>query len=461
MQRQASSSARRALALQKAPSAWSPAVAAAASAVAPAGQRRSFASGPHFDGFPGGGGFGGFGGFGAQAPKADSDKFYGLLGVEKSASEDEIKKAYKKLAMKHHPDRGGDAQVFKDISKAYNILSSPEKRAIYDQHGEDALNNMEQGGGQAQADPFDLFSQIFGFNAGGKRARGKPRTPDSTYELQVGLEELYKGTTREIVFNRDAICGSCDGKGGLDTKQCATCNGTGMQVTVQQVGPFMQQVQSPCRRCSGKGYIIPPGQDCKKCNSKGTVKQRNTFNIEVEAGSSDLSEFRFRGQADEAPGHDAGDVVIIVRQKPHKVFHRSRDNLVMTKTLTLSEALCGFQFSTAFLDDSELTVTSEAGKVCRPGDIVVVEGKGMPKAGGQKSGDLFVSLEVDFPKELDPETHEKIREVLGGEAPAEDAETEVATKLSPRRQQMLRQQMAEDARGGQQRGGQGAECTQQ
>jgi len=233
------------------------------------------------------------------------------------------------------------------------------------------------GGGQPQADPFDLFSQIFGFNAGGQRARGKPRTPDSTYELQVKLEELYRGTTREIVFNRDAICDACEGHGGLDTKQCATCNGTGVQVTVQQVGPFMQQVQSPCRRCGGKGFIIPPGQDCKKCKGKGTVKQRNTFNIEVEAGSSDATEFRFRGQADEAPGHDPGDVVIIVRQKPHKVFHRSRDNLVMTKTLTLSEALCGFQFSTTFLDDSELTVTSETGKVCRPGDIVVVEGKGL------------------------------------------------------------------------------------
>lgn len=466
MQRQASSSARRALVLHKQAAAWSPAsstghaaAAAGASAVATAGQRRSFASG-FGQGFEG---FGqGFPGFGGGPPKGNSTKFYELLGVSQTASDEEIKKAYKKLAMKHHPDRGGDEKTFKDLSKAYDVLSTPDKRAIYDAHGEEALNNMEQGGGQAQADPFDLFSQIFGFNAAGQRARGKPRTADSAYELQVSLAELYKGTTREIVFNRDVICDACEGRGGLDTKTCSTCNGTGQTVTVNQMGPFMQQVQSPCRRCGGKGFIIPPGSDCKKCNRKGTVKQRNTFNIEVEAGSPDGREFRFRGKADEAPGHDAGDVVIIVRQKPHKAFHRSRDNLVMTKTISLSEALCGFNFSTTFLDDSELTVRSEAGKVVRPGDIMVIDGKGMPRSGGQKAGDLFINLEVEFPNELPTESHEKLREVLGGEAPADasEAEVEVATKLSPRRVQMLRQQMADEARG-HQRGGGGAECQQQ
>jgi DnaJ family protein A protein 2 len=388
--------------------------------------------------------------------------------VEKAASEADIKRAYKKLAMKHHPDRGGDETLFKDISKAYNVLSDPQKKAIYDSHGEEALNNMEQGGGGPQAgpDPFDLFSQIFGFNAAGgqQRQRGKPRTPDSTYELQVSLEELFRGTSREIVFNREAICGACSGHGGLDVKQCSTCNGTGQQVTMHQMGPFMQQVQSPCGRCGGKGYIIPPGGECKTCRGKGTIKQKKTFSVEVEAGFGDGHEFRFRGQADEAMGHDPGDVCIIVRQKPHKVFHRSKHALVMTKTLSLSEALCGFQFSTEFLDGEQLTLKSTPGKVIKPSDIMVIEGKGMPRAHGQKPGDLHLILEVDFPKEVPLESHEKLREVLGGEDLPHVEDAEIATTLSPRRVQMLKQQMAEEARGHQRggRGGQqGVECQQQ
>merc|ERR1740117_1728110 len=153
-------------------------------------QRRAFAQG--FGGFNFGGGFGNMGGF-QQPPKGDSDKFYNLLGVSKTASEDEIKKAYKKAAMKHHPDRGGDDAIFKTIARAYNVLSTPEKKAVYDQHGEEALDNMEKGGdaggGHGGADPHDIFSQMFGFGAGGQRGRprGKPRTPDSTYELEVTL----------------------------------------------------------------------------------------------------------------------------------------------------------------------------------------------------------------------------------------------------------------------------------
>jgi len=432
------------------------------------GHHRSFASQQGFEGFFGGGGFpgGGFPGGGQQAPPGgNSERFYKLLGIDKGASDGDIKKAYKKLAMKHHPDRGGDEATFKDISKAYDILSTPEKRAIYDQHGEAALDNMEQGGGPQAGgpDPFDLFSQIFGFNAGGQgggRQRGKPRTADSTYELQVTLEELYKGTSREIVFNREAVCGDCTGHGGLNVSQCSSCNGTGQQVTMHQMGPFMQQVSSPCGRCSGKGIVIPPGSDCKKCKRKGTVKQKNTFSVDVEAGHGDGHEFRFRGQADEAPGHDPGDVVILLRQKPHKVFHRAKDGLVMTKTISLSEALCGFQFSTTFLDGEELTVKSAPGQVIRPGDIMAIEGKGMPRPHGQKNGDLHLILEVDFPKDVPVESHDKVREVLGGEGPSEDSSAEIASKLSPRRVQKLKQEMAHDARG-QQQGGQQAQCAQQ
>jgi len=427
-----------------------------------ASDARCFASGPHFEGFPFGGGFPG----GFQAPpRGNSDKYYNVLGIDKSASQDDIKRAYKKAAMSNHPDRGGDEATFKEISKAYAVLSNPEKRAIYDQHGEEALENMEQGGGpQAGANPFDLFEQIFGFKGGGQRQRGKPRTPDSQYELQVSLEELYRGTSREIVFNRDALCRDCDGFGGHDRRTCPVCKGTGTQVHVHQVGPFLQQSQSVCGKCSGKGFIIPPGKSCKTCKSRGTVKERSTFTVDVERGLQDGHEFRFRGQADEALGHDAGDVVIIVMQRPHKVFHRSRDALIMTKSLTLSEALCGFQFSTTFLDGEELVIRSASGQVTKPGDVMIIEGKGMPRPHGQKPGDLHLILEVEFPKQLPPENHDKLREALGGDAlPDKKSGTETARRLSPRATQTFKQQLAQEkhsrerGRGGQQQ----ADCVQQ
>jgi DnaJ family protein A protein 2 len=234
--------------------------------------KRCLASGPNFGGFPFGGGFPG----GGAPPSGDSEKYYKLLDVSKQATDKEIKQAYKKLAMKHHPDRGGDEDTFKSISKAYEVLTNPEKRQIYDQYGEEGLENMEQGSGGPGpgTDPFDLFSQIFGFNAGGRSQRGRPVTPDSTYELQLSLEELYTGTSRNIVFTRDALCGTCNGEGGQDRKQCSRCGGTGRQIHMQQMGLFVQQVQTVCSACDGKGHIIPPGKTCKDCKGKCTVKEK-------------------------------------------------------------------------------------------------------------------------------------------------------------------------------------------
>lgn len=446
----------------------------APAAVALGRQCRAFAGRAHFDGFPGG--FGGFPGQ-AGAKRGDSDKFYNLLGVDRSCNEKQLKQAYKKQAMQHHPDKGGDDKIFKEISRAYEVLTDPEKRQIYDQYGEEGVDNLEQGGGggghQAGMDPFDLFSSIFGFNAAGgqRRQRGRPVTPDSVYELQLGLEELYAGAKRDIVFNRDATCGSCEGKGGTDTKKCMRCDGTGVQVTLQQLGIMVQQVQSPCSPCGGKGYTIPPDCTCKACRGKGTIKEKKNFDIDIEAGAKDGTEYRFRRQADERPGHDAGDVVIVLREKTHKTFQRIQDSLIMSKRLSLTEALCGFQFSTTFLDGEELVVRSTPGQVLKPGTLMIIEGKGMPRAHGQKPGDLFLNLEVDFPNSVSPEAQERILAALGGEAlPAEAPLGAAAARpLSERQTQEVKRKFANSAReqeAGRQRGrgggeAGGADCVQQ
>uniref|UniRef100_A0A7S2CDK1 Uncharacterized protein n=1 Tax=Alexandrium andersonii TaxID=327968 RepID=A0A7S2CDK1_9DINO len=408
-------------------------------------ERRGLASGRHFNGFPFGAGFPG------GPPPGDSEKFYRILGVEKSASDAEIKQAYKKQAMKHHPDRGGDEGTFKEISRAYEVLSNPDKKQIYDMHGEQGLESMEQGGGggpQGGMDPMDLFSQIFGINLNQGRQRGRPVTPDSTYELQVTLEELYNGTNRSIVFTRDAVCSDCKGIGGHNPVQCRQCNGTGRQVHMQQMGLFVQHVETACSSCSGRGYVVPPSNTCKTCRGSGLVKEKKTFAVDIEPGSQDRMEFRFRGQADEAPGKDTGDVVIIVRQKPHRTFQRVKDNLVMAKKITLAEALCGFQFSTTFLDGEDLVIRSEPGEVMRPKDVLRIPGRGMPRPHGQKPGDLFLLLDIEFPKSLPPDSCEELAEMLGGRPLPEEkpADGVVPRKLSKAQMEQLSQNLNQQSR---------------
>lgn len=416
---------------------------------------RAFASRSQFQGFPFGGG--------AQ-PQSD-DRFYKLLDVEKTATEAQIKQAYKKQAMQHHPDRGGDEATFKDISRAYEVLSNPEKRQLYDMYGEQGLEGAEQGGAGAPSgvDPFDLFSQMFGFQAaGGSRQgrQGRPRTADSSYELYLTLEDLYAGTSRRIKFQRDVLCKPCNGQGGSERSTCKRCNGTGVVVTVQAMGPFMRQSQEPCQVCTGRGYTISSQHLCGTCKGKCTVKEPKVFDIEIEPGQEDGTQIRFRGEADQAPGHDAGDVVVVVREKSHKTFQRVKDSLIMSKKLSLAEALCGFQFSTKFLDGEDLIIRSEPGQVVRPGDIMTVRGKGMPHGHSKPPGDLFIQLQVEFPSEIPKESRGPLAGLLGGKLPDEEnlIEANTAQKLSSQQADRTRRSWSEQSQRNQQ---QQAECVQQ
>lgn len=422
-------------------------------------QRRHMAAGFNF-----GGGFYGHQQNANHGRGGGDDKFYRILGVERQASESEIKSAYKKQAMKHHPDRGGDEATFKDISKAYEVLSNPEKRQLYDAYGEHGLDSAEQGGGGPGmgADAFEMFSQIFGFNPGAQQ-RGRPRTKDMMYELKLSLEELYQGTTRDIHFTRSVVCRSCDGYGGRNPSMCQRCKGTGQQVQMQQMGFFVQQVRSICTSCSGTGFVIAAADKCQTCKGKGTESEKKTYTIDVEPGALDRQEFRFRAQADEAPGHETGDVVIQIQQKTHKVFQRAQESLIMNKKVSLVEALCGFQFSIPFLDGKDLRVQSKPGQIVKPGDLMVVPGSGMPRKHGRQHGDLFIMLEVEFPAELSPEQRQHLHGMFGGEEIPEQPPvgTQTAAKLTARQAQAQRERWAEFSKKRERGSREQAECVQQ
>jgi len=287
-------------------------------------------------GFPGGGRRGG-------GKPVDTTKYYKLLGIEKDCPEKDIKTAYRKMAIKHHPDKGGDPETFKEITQAYEVLSDPDKRARYDQGGEDAVSG--DGGGN----PTDVFDMFFGGGGGGRSQKPRRRkTKDVVHTLSVTLEQLYNGATKKMAVNREVL----DQKAGVKT--CPDCDGRGVRVKVIRMGPMIQQVQQPCDTCGGTGKIFR------------TKKEREVLEIFVEKGAPDGHRVVFPGKADEHPDADPGDVVFVLKQKEHGEMIRKGADLYVKRDISLAEALCGFSLEVEHLDGRKLLVKSNKGEVTKP-----------------------------------------------------------------------------------------------
>mmetsp|Transcript_48446 Transcript_48446/g.105377 ORF Transcript_48446/g.105377 Transcript_48446/m.105377 type:complete len:511 (-) Transcript_48446:202-1734(-) len=301
-----------------------------------------FGGGFPFPGMEGMGGPPGGGRGGRRGSKdIDNTKFYKTLEVEKSAGESEIKKAYRKLAVKHHPDKGGDPEKFKEVTRAYEVLSDSEKRARYDKFGEEGLEN--DGGG----DPSDIFSSFFGGGGGGGRQR-RQKTKDVVQPLKVTLEQLYNGHTKKMAISRQVI----DKKKGV--QQCDDCNGRGVKVEVIRIGPMIQQMQSHCNSCGGQG------------KSFRTKQEREVLEVLIQKGSTDGTKIPFREMADEHPDADTGDVIFVVKQQEHAEFKRKGADLYLEKKISLVEALCGFEMSLTHLDGRKLLIKTTPGDIVKP-----------------------------------------------------------------------------------------------
>ena len=268
-----------------------------------------------------GGGRGGFpfdfeemggmpGGMGGRGPpkEVDNSKYYELLGVDKKASYDEIRKAFRKLALKNHPDRGGDKEKFQELNAAYEVLSDKEKRDTYDKYGEDGLKDGGRGGGMD-------ISDLFGFGGGGRRQEAGPKKGKPVmHPMKLSLEEVYAGKQTKIAVNRERICAACEGRGGKEgaVQKCPTCKGRGVVIKMQQLGPGMYtQSQGPCDECRGKGEIIDEKNKCKECNGKKVKKEKKIIDVQIDKGTPNNYQYKFHGEADEFPGMEAGDVVIV------------------------------------------------------------------------------------------------------------------------------------------------------
>lgn len=334
-------------------------------------------------------------------------KLYEVLGVTKNASDLEIKKAYRKLAKEFHPDKNPEAgDKFKEISFAYEVLSDSKKRTIYDKYG---LKGMQEGGhdGPSVFAPDDLFSHLFGgglFGAGmgGMRARRQHRGEDTIHPLKVSLEDLYNGKTAKLQLSKNVICTVCDGKGGRTgaSHTCRTCRGCGIKITYRQLGPGMsQQLQSRCTDCSGEGEVINEKDRCTTCRGKKVMNETKILEVHVDKGMRESQKIYFRGEGDQQPEVEPGDVIIVLQQKHHDKFQRSGDDLVMAHTITLTEALCGFCMVLKHLDGRDLLIKHPAGHVVKPGDIKGIEGEGMPHYRNPfEKGNLYIKFDVTFPE---------------------------------------------------------------
>jgi len=341
-------------------------------------------------------GMGGGPGGGRPGRDVDTTKLYESLGVDKSADAKEIKKAYRKLAVQHHPDKGGDETKFKEISAAYEILSDQEKRAKYDKYGLDGVSD-EGGPGRS---PDDLFSMFF--DGGRSRSSGPRKSENVNHPIKVTLEDLYNGKTVKLAINRNKIVG--------EAKFCDACDGQGVVVELRQIALGMvQQVQRRCTQCNGEGYQYR------------TQKERKVLEVVVDKGMRNGQKVVFHGMADEKPNMEAGDINFIVQEKEHETFKRKGADLLITKTLSLNEALCGFEWPLTHLDGRTIIIKSRPGEVIKAETfggqpfVKIVSGEGMPSHGNPfVKGNLYVLFAVEFPSdnEMDQATVQALKGLL-------------------------------------------------
>mgnify|MGYP002385900484 CR=1 FL=1 len=262
-------------------------------------------------------------------------------------------------------------------------------------------------------------AEMFG-GMGGGRSRGPLRTPDLEYSVELTLDEFYTGKNIEFTLPKEKLCDTCHGSGAKDpkaVKTCKTCSGNGFRIVTHRMGPMIQQSQEVCRACNGQGKTIAPADRCATCNGNKVVKERKKFSLFVEPGRELNEHLVLHGEAHQAPGAVAGDVVVTLHQKPHSHIQRVGHDLIVEHKLPLPEALGGFQFNLPHLNKRVLNVSSnEKGNIVKPGDIKKIANEGMPiRQQPGKRGDMYIKFDVEFPEGqfLDKTKIQAVSEALG------------------------------------------------
>ncbi|MBQ5842400.1 MAG: molecular chaperone DnaJ [Clostridia bacterium] len=357
---------------------------------------------------------------------AEKRDYYEVLGVDKSASDADIKKAYRNLAKKYHPDANpGDSTAeakFKEINEAYSVLSDSETKARYDQYGHAGTDpNFGAGGfgggfggfgGGFGGDAFDL-GDLFGDLFGGGRRSSRPNAPQKGADIETYItltfEEAAFGCTKEIEFTRVETCSSCKGSGanganGVET--CKTCNGTGTVRTIQRTPFGSMQSQRPCSACKGTGKIVK--DPCTECKGSGVNRIKKKLSVNIPAGIDDEQRVILRGQGNHGSnGGPAGDLYVEVRVKPHKLFVREGNDIHYEMPISYAEAVLGAKLTVPTLEgESEFSIPEGT----QSGSVFSLRGKGIPQVHGKGRGDIYVTVTVEVPKGLNSKQKELLKQ---------------------------------------------------
>lgn len=339
---------------------------------------------------------------------AEKRDYYAVLGVGRNATEQELKSAYRKLALQFHPDRNPDNQYesgekFKTITEAYGILADPQKRAAYDRFGHAGVNGAAGASPDFSSTIFtdfeDLFGDFFGManpfgRRGGRRSHAEPGA-DLRYDLEISFEEAARGLDTKIKFPRHEECSACSGRGtqkGTEPAQCSACGGRG-QVRTQQ-GFFT--LSRTCPQCSGAGQIIK--EPCTTCYGEGRVRQEKVLGIKIPAGVDDGMRLRVTGEGEAgAYGGKAGDLYVVLRVREHTFFERRGNDLYCTIPISVTQASLGTEISAPTLQGKERLRIPEG---TQPGSVFRIRGMGLPSLEGRGQGDLYVSIHVVIPTHM-------------------------------------------------------------
>lgn len=356
---------------------------------------------------------------------ADKRDYYEVLGVSKNASDDEIKKAHRKLAKKYHPDLNKDnpeaAEKFKELNEAYEVLSDKDKKAKYDQFGFAGVDPNYGGGGGFgggfggfggfdMGDLGDIFGSFFGGGGSTRSRRNAPQRGETLQQrVMLSFEEAAFGCEKEITIGRVETCEECGGSGaapGTSAETCSNCRGTGTVTQTQRTPLGMFQTQSPCPNCRGTGKIIKT--PCKKCGGKGKVRNNRTLKVKIPAGIDDGQSIQLRGQGGAGTnGGPAGDVIVTIGIRPHPLFTREGSDVLCDIPISFTQAALGDTLQVPTIDGK---IEYEVPEGTQTGTVFRMRGKGIQNVNGRGRGDQFVRVNIEVPKNLSQKQKDLLRE---------------------------------------------------